>query len=183
MRINAGKYKGRTLEYPRSGLRPTKDMTRQAIFNVIGRSIKSSKVCDLYAGGGALGIEALSRGASEVVFVEQNPAIVRFLRMNAKGLDGTTVIKADVLKALPKLAGSGFDIVLADPPYCNRFVQPTVDGVARHELLADGGMLIVEHHRMEQPDPGSYWRIGRQGVYGDSLVTIMVKAGAPAAES
>ncbi len=183
MRINAGKYKGRTLDYPRSGLRPTKDMTRQAIFNVIGRHIRASRVCDLYAGGGALGIEALSRGAREVVFVEQNPVIVRFLRQNTRDLEGSRVVKADVLKAIPKLAGSGFDIVLADPPYCNQLVQPTVDGVARHGLLAAGGMLIIEHHRMEPPEPGSAWQLARQGVYGDSLVTILVPADKPAEQT
>jgi len=176
MRINAGKYKGRNLDYPRSGLRPTKDMTRQAIFNIIGRSIRGARVCDLYAGGGALGIEALSRGASEAVFVETNPATIRFLRLNTRDLDGATVIKADVLKALPRFAGRRFDIIIADPPYRGQLVQPTVDAVARHGLLAAEGLLVIEHHRTELPEPGTYWRVGRQGTYGESLVTILERA-------
>lgn len=172
MRVRAGRLKGRQLAYPRSGLRPTKDITRQAIFNVLGRRLRGSRCLDLYAGGGSLGVEALSRGAEEAVFVEQHPAIARFLRENLRGLEGVKVVRGDVLKALPKLTGNGFDVILADPPYRQGLVQQTVDRVSELGMLNPGGMMVVEHHRLELPDAPDGWETVKQGKYGDSLITV-----------
>jgi len=173
MRIASGRYKGRNLAYPRVGLRPTKNVTRQAIFNVLGRRLAGARVCDLYAGGGSLGIEALSRGARAAVFVEDNPAVVRFLRQNVKGLELVRVIRGDVLKVLPRLKGERFDLVLADPPYCHGLVQPTIDLVARLDVLGPGGWFVVEHHELERPVCPDNWEVVKQGRYGESWVTIM----------
>jgi 16S rRNA (guanine966-N2)-methyltransferase len=173
MRVSAGRLKGRELSYPRSGLRPTKDVTRQAIFNIVGGSVAGAKVCDLYAGGGSLGIEALSRGAASAVFVEQSPAVFRFLRENIKGLEHASAVRADVLRALKKFSGSAFDIVLADPPYLHDLVQPTLDRAAEFEALAVGGLFVLEHHRQELPVPPAGWEPVRQGTYGETLVTVL----------
>ena len=172
MRIRAGRLKGRTLSYPRSGLRPTKDITRQALFNILGACVRDADVCDLYAGGGALGIEALSRGARTAVFVEQNPAVLRYLRGNTRELEGTTVVRGDVLKTARRLK-KPFDIVIADPPYRNDLVQATLDCVAQNGLVKPGGWMVIEHHRLEQPCPPRGWEMARQGQYGDSWLSVM----------
>ncbi len=173
MRICAGKYRRRHLLYPKSGLRPTKDITRQAIFNILGRSIKGARVCDLYAGGGALGIEALSRGAKEAVFIEKNPGVVRFLRENVKEMEGVKVIRGDVLQVLRKLKGADFDLVLADPPYRNGLVQATLEKVDELAVLKPGGWFVIEHHRLEPPECSEAWEMVRQGRYGESWVSVL----------
>lgn len=173
MRIRSGRLKGRELVYPRSGLRPTKDITRQAIFNVLGRSVARARVADLFAGGGALGIEALSRGAAEVVFVEANAAVARFLRKNTDGLEGATVLRADVLRALRRLGPDRFDIVLADPPYRQGLVEQTLAALAASGSLARDGMAVIEHHRLEPPEPGKEWELVKQGRYGESWTSFL----------
>ena len=141
MRVSTGRYKGRELQYPRAGLRPTKAITRQAMFNIIGARVRGAKGCDLYAGGGSLGIEALSRGAGSVVFVEQQATVFRFLRLNTKGLPGAVLMRGDVLGVLKKLAGAGFDLVLADPPYLHGLVQATISRQPSSKSLPRAGGL------------------------------------------
>lgn len=159
--------------YPRAGLRPTKDVTRQAIFNIIGSAVHDARVADLYAGGGSLGIEALSRGAAEVVFVEQASAVMRFLRENVKGLDSTKTLCADVLVALRRLGAHRFDIVLADPPYRSGLVQATLDQVVTVGSLELGGIFVVEHHQLEPPGRPEGWELLKVGRYGESHVTVL----------
>jgi len=173
MRVSGGRYKGREVEYPRAGLRPTKAITRQAMFNIVGSRVRGAKACDLYAGGGSLGIEALSRGAASVVFVEQQAAVLRFLRENVKGLPDVTVIRGDVLRVLKKLAGAGFDLVLADPPYLHELVQATIDRAAEFGILGPDGWFVAEHHRQEMPLPPNGWEIVKQGEYGETLVSVL----------
>ena len=173
MRVSTGRYKGRELEYPRAGLRPTKAITRQAMFNIIGPRVRGAKVCDLYAGGGSLGIEALSRGAASVVFVEQQATVFRFLRGNVKSLPDATVVRGDVLWVLKKLAGAGFDLVLADPPYMHGLVQATIDRAAEFDVLAPGAWFVAEHHRREMPSPPDGWETIKQGTYGETLVSVL----------
>lgn len=173
MRIRSGRLKGRELRYPRSGLRPTKDITRQAIFNALGRSVAGARVADLFAGGGALGLEALSRGAAEAVFVESSAPVARFLRANVAGLEAATVVRGDVFRALRRLGPARFDIVLADPPYRLGLVGQTLLALAREQTLVPGGLAVVEHHRLEPPEPGDEWETARQGRYGESMVTFL----------
>ena len=177
MRVCTGRFRGRALEYPRAGLRPTKDITRQAIFNMLGERVAGARVCDLYAGGGSLGIEALSRGACSAVMVEQSGAVLRYLRANLAGIENARVVRGDVLKALRRMADEQFDIILADPPYRQSLVQATVDLVAELGLLASGGRLVVEHHRAEEPRVPSGWSVATRGKYGESHVTIMTNGG------
>jgi 16S rRNA (guanine966-N2)-methyltransferase len=177
MRVSTGRYKGRELAYPRAGLRPTKAITRQAIFNIVGSRVRGAKVCDLYAGGGSLGIEALSRGAASVVFVEQQAAVFRFLRANVKGLSDATVVRGDVLRVLKKLSNAGFDLVLADPPYLHGLVQPTIDRAAEFDVLGPDGWFVAEHHRQEVPATPDGWEMVKQGTYGDSLVSVLRRRG------
>ena len=173
MRVSTGRYKGRELEYPRAGLRPTKAITRQAMFNIIGSRVRRAKACDLYAGGGSLGIEALSRGAASVVFVEQHATVFRFLRANLKGLPDATIVRGDVLRVLKKLAGVGFDLIIADPPYMHGLVQATIDRAAEFGVLGPDGWFVAEHHRQEVPSAPDGWETIKQGTYGETLVSVL----------
>jgi 16S rRNA (guanine966-N2)-methyltransferase len=174
MRVSSGRYKGREIEYPRAGLRPTKAITRQAMFNIVGPRVRGAKACDLYAGGGSLGIEALSRGAASAVFVEEQATLIRFLRHNVRGLDQASVIRGDVLRVLgKKLARAGFDLVFADPPYMHGLVQATIDRAAEFDVLAPGALFVAEHHQRETPSPPAGWEAIKQGTYGDTMVSVL----------
>jgi 16S rRNA (guanine966-N2)-methyltransferase len=173
MRVSTGRYKGRELEYPRAGLRPTKAITRQAMFNIVGSRVLGAKACDLYAGGGSLGIEALSRGAASVVFVEQQGTVFRFLRQNLKGLPDVTVMRGDVLRVLKKLARAGLDLVFADPPYRHELVQATIDRAVEFDVLAPDAWFVAEHHRQELPVAPEGWETIKQGTYGETMVSVL----------
>jgi 16S rRNA (guanine966-N2)-methyltransferase len=121
LRIVAGRHRGQRLAAPRrAGTRPTADRVREALFSILGQ-LEGAKVLDLYAGSGALGIEALSRGAEEITFVDSDPAAIRAVRANLDriGADGARVFRADALSFLRGAArhGDRWDLVLCDPPY------------------------------------------------------------------
>ncbi len=172
VRITSGKLKGQKLFYPRFGLRPTKEITRQAIFNLLGEDIVGARVLDLFAGGGSLGIEAFSRGATTVVFIEMNREAVRCLKENLINCQGAEIIKGDVFRVIPKLTKREFDIVLADPPYGQRLVQKTVDLVIKYNLVQPGGLLVLEHNGREKPVCPEGWETFKQRKYGESMITI-----------
>ena len=130
----------------------------------------------MFAGGGALGIEALSRGASEVVFVEMNFQVLRYLRENVRGLEGAAVRRGDASRMLEKL-GAEYDIVLADPPYRTGLAQSTLDLVDRLAVVRAGGWLVVEHHRDEAIRVPEGWEAVKQGRYGDSWITVIRRRG------
>jgi len=172
VRIAGGILKRKRLFYPGSGVRPTKNMTRQAIFNVLGESVKDARICDLFAGGGALGIEAISRGAIEAVFVEKSKKVLWFLKENIAGLKNVRIIKGDVFTVMPRLKDKGFDIVFADPPYSQGLAKRLVAVVAQNRLVKVGGLLILEHSQRDLPDVPQGWEKIKTKSYGESLVTF-----------
>ncbi|NQU41367.1 MAG: 16S rRNA (guanine(966)-N(2))-methyltransferase RsmD [Lentisphaerae bacterium] len=120
MRITGGEFRGRVLRAPKAGVRPTQDRVRQAVFNILMDRVAGERFLDLYAGSGAVGLEALSRGASEVVWVEQDRRALSVLRANVADLGhgAGQVVADDVIRFLGRVAGRGvFDVVYADPPY------------------------------------------------------------------
>ncbi|MBM4386826.1 MAG: 16S rRNA (guanine(966)-N(2))-methyltransferase RsmD, partial [Deltaproteobacteria bacterium] len=123
MKIVGGKYRGRNLLSPaKRGIRPTSNMVKEAIFDVIGGAVTGAETLDLYAGTGALGIEALSRGAKSALFVDSAPDACGLIRSNLKKLglgSAATVMQAQCESAVKKLHGGGnaFDIIFIDPPY------------------------------------------------------------------
>ena len=154
MRIVAGAAKGRRLAVPASGVRPTPDRVREALFSSLGHVIVDAHVLDLFAGSGALGLEALSRGAQQVTFVEQDTKTAAILRRNidAVGLDGATLEVQSAQRVLARSATPRFDVALLDAPYD----VPTADidtylvNLAPH-LTADATVVVERDRRQDPP--------------------------------
>ena len=160
MRVIAGKYRSRVLKGPgRLRLRPTTDRLRETLFNVLGASVEDSLFVDLFAGTGAIGIEAISRGAREVIFVESHRAGALLVRQNLESLGiraGAEVIGADAVRGLEKLAARHLaaDFVFLDPPY-EREEEPVrvLEFLDASRLIAAHGLVIVEHREpVELPE-------------------------------
>jgi 16S rRNA (guanine966-N2)-methyltransferase len=164
MRVIAGTYRSRRLSTLRGmAMRPTSDRTRETLFNILSADVRDSVFVDLFAGSGAVGIEALSRGARQAIFVEHYPAAVRLLRTNLESLGiavigpraeafaGTAeIIAADAIEALEQLAArdTKADIIFADPPYSEPAVYSAVlEWLGDSELIAAGGLAVFEHSR------------------------------------
>ena len=153
MRIIAGQYKGRRVK-TLDGLqvRPTSDRLRETVFNILAPRIAAARVLDLCAGSGAMGIEALSRGASTVAFIEQNRRAHQTISDNLKHcgvVNGVRVINRDALTALKYLNehGEQFDLIYFDPPYDAELYSPVLWLLAKSKLLKADGWLLVEHRR------------------------------------
>jgi 16S rRNA (guanine966-N2)-methyltransferase len=173
MRIIAGSHKGHTIHAPRGrDTRPTSDRVRENVFNIVG-PLDGAAVLDLYAGSGAMGLEALSRGAARAVFVERDADAVRAIERNLDKLRlAGTILRQDAVTALAAEAGSHrkYDLVLVDPPYdMYPDVQPQL---ARYlpSLLAPDGLLVVETDARVEPDLPLRLRTTRK--YGQARITI-----------
>ncbi len=178
LRITGGCLAGRRFSAPRRGVRPTADRVREALFALLG-SLEGARVLDLCAGSGALGLEALSRGAAEAVFVERSAQTAATLRRNIEQLGmapRSRVLRADLQSALARLGGGGggarFDLVLLDPPYQADLVRPALRGPALGRLAAPGAVLVVETGRLRPPEAAPGFRLSQQRRYGDTLLTI-----------
>jgi len=173
MRVISGKYKGRRLKGPiGTELRPTGDRLKETLFNVFGPNIGGAAVLDVFGGTGAIGIEALSRGAREVIFIENSTAGERLIRQNLRlcGVgSGYRILQQDVFKALRFLSRQGFhaDIVFFDPPYNWEPYRDLIEITFNKDLLSERGKAVVEHHRKALlPEAGEGYRrfrIVRQG--------------------
>ena len=173
MRIIAGSRKGHTIHAPRGkDTRPTSDRVRENVFNIVG-PLDDAKVLDLYAGSGAMGLEALSRGASRAVFVERDDAAARTIEQNLDKLRlPGTVLRRDAVNVLAAEAGAGrkYDLVLVDPPYdMYTALQPQL---ARYlpAVLAEDGVLVVETDARVEPDLPLPQRTSRK--YGSARITV-----------
>lgn len=177
MRVIAGSLGGRPLVAPRGdGTRPTTDRVREALFSILGE-LRAARVLDLYAGTGALGIEALSRGAAHAVLVEQARPALTALRTNLTNLGlltRATVVATSVTRALPTLATLGpFDLVLCDPPWA--IVDEALDALAAlgaAGALAPEGRIVLEHAARSplREAPALVWQTERR--YGDTALAI-----------
>jgi 16S rRNA (guanine966-N2)-methyltransferase len=173
MRIIAGTHRGHTIHAPPGvGTRPTSDRVRESIFNIVG-PLDGAEVLDLYAGSGAMGLEALSRGATRATFVERDGDAVRTIERNLDNLRlKATVIRQDAVTALAREAGIGkkYDLVLLDPPYdMYADLQPQL---ARYlpAVLAEDGLLVVETDARVEPELPLTLRTSRK--YGSVRVTV-----------
>lgn len=177
MRVIAGKAKGQRLRGPPSrAIRPTSDLVRGAIFSVLAaRRADLSRVLDLYAGSGALGIEALSRGAGWCDLVERSPAACAIIRQNlaATGFaDRAQVHCTTVERALRRLQGP-YSLVLADPPYADAAAQAALEALAASNLVQEGTILVLEHSaRQAAPARIGRWSLVDSRHHGDTAISI-----------
>lgn len=173
MRVVAGEARGRPIVAPDGNrTRPTSDRVRESIFNMLFslHATGEVRVLDLYAGCGALGIEALSRGAASCIFVEQDRRAVECIRSNLEALgydDRATVVQADVLSWVAQNSDS-FDVVLADPPYADDSWISLLDEVESRWLVAEAATSVEEHPR---------WDVVREKTYGTTVVTVFARQG------
>ena len=156
MRIIAGTHKGRRLSTPRwDGLRPTSDRLRETLFDILGPRVEGARVLDGCAGTGAVGLEALSRGAAHVIFIDRDPRAVALIRRNAAAcgvVDRCTVRRAALPAAFRRLVPAVFDLVLLDPPYGAADIGAMLAASAPH--LGPRSRLVIEHaRRLEPPAP------------------------------
>lgn len=176
MRIVAGEWRGRPLRTPAGqGTRPTAGRTRETLFSMlISRlgSFEGLRVADLYAGSGALGIEALSRGAEHATFVENDPAALAVIRGNLAALNAGERAEVRPLSAATLPAAQPFDVIFADPPYAPGSGNAVVKAVRSAGWLASGGWLAIETAAREAVDPGD-WRIEAERRVGSASLTLI----------
>lgn len=175
-RIIAGRFGGLTLRAPRGvATRPTADRVKEALFSILG-PLEGMRVLDLYAGSGALGIEALSRGAAFVAFVEPASAALASLRENLAALPDASslVIATTVERCAQRLPVEPFDLVLADPPYAQAAAAAhTIDKLLELEPLRSLQRLVLEHASKDQPSLSSRrLTLATQRRYGDTAISI-----------
>ena len=184
MRIIAGIAKGMPLAVPRSGAtRPTSDRVREAIYSSLGERVVGADVLDLFAGTGALGLEAASRGARSVTFIETAPTALKSLRRNIetfrKGhavVCELSVVRANACGELRQLAGqrSGFSLIFADPPYGDA-AQTLLSNDSLPAVLAEGGVLVLESAKRERLVVSKDWVVVREAIYGDTKVNFLAR--------
>jgi len=149
MRVVAGKYRGKNLASPKDDrVRPTTTRIKETLFNVLQGYSQDAVVLDLFAGSGALGIECISRGAKEVVFVDNNKDSIELVRKNLQGIDGNfKVVNSDFSGVLRNayVTGKKFDMIFVDPPYASGLGELALGLIFDLDLLADGGVVVFEH--------------------------------------
>ena len=175
MRVIAGIARSMPLRTVKGmDVRPTTDRTKETLFNIIQMRIPGCRFLDLYAGSGSIGIEALSRGADECVFVEKARASQELVRENltfTKLIDRAEILKGDVQQVLPRLEGRRqFDVIFMDPPFNHELEKETLTYLSGSTLLEDGGIVIVEADPRTDfsyvPELG--FRVIKQKIYGKS---------------
>ncbi len=164
LRLIGGVWRSRRLQVPAGpGLRPTPDRVRETLFNWLGPWIEGRRVLDLFAGSGALGLEALSRGASDAVFIETSRTAVRALETNIGllGATSTTVLCMDAKRYLER-GGEAFDLIFVDPPYASGLVCPVLDLLHGGGLLKPAGYVYIEESADRETTLNPPWRVYRE---------------------
>lgn len=193
MRVIAGKYKRRNLQAPPGTeiTRPTGDRVKESLFNIIASDLSDAIVLDLFSGSGALGIEALSRGAALVIFVESNKEALKFLKLNLSTLEispkNVVIVESEVEKFLQNpgyfLRGSilaeqfaaSINLIFADPPYASSWYDQAITGFAKSGLCADGCKAIIEMSQTRALDPhtpDAYWLRIDDRKYGKTKIEV-----------
>ena len=159
VRIIGGQYRGKKLHFPAiEGLRPTPDRVKETLFNWLMNDIRDKKCLDAFAGSGALGFEAFSRGAKQVVFVESSPKVFNNLKqlVGSFNTENLLVIQANALAYLEKTV-ENFDIIFLDPPFAQNYLPECLNLLAHSKILAKGGLVYIESPTKPILDP-SLWR-------------------------
>lgn len=176
MRVITGTARGRKLLEPDGmAVRPTTDMVKEAMFNIVQFDIEGRRVLDLFAGTGQLGIEALSRGAAECVFVDESPKSVKLVRTNLErcALRGR-VEQADSIGFLRR--GGKFDLIFLDPPYDSDLLEIALEVIQNVDILNDGGIIVCESRREKSmPELSAPYRKTLSRRYGKVCLTVYKK--------
>jgi 16S rRNA (guanine966-N2)-methyltransferase len=174
LRVSGGEARGRRLKAPKN-IRPTQGLVKQAIFNIVGPGIEGADVLDLFAGSGAIGIEALSRGAARVTFVDREPRGLAILRQNLEVLglkERAHVVRGDVVHwleaATERVEQAGY--VFLDPPYDDVVLDRALKALDR---TASSAIVVAEHSRRQVLPTLTRLRVDRQRRYGDTIVTVL----------
>jgi 16S rRNA (guanine966-N2)-methyltransferase len=186
MRIISGIAKGKRLYAPKGrGTRPTADRVKESVFNTLGGQWEGVRVLDLFSGTGSLGLEAISRGARRVVFVEQSRSALNALRKNISlcGFDAHAVVLAmSVPRGLLLMGKSGesFHLIFADPPYGKGWVERTIKGILAHNVLSQDGIIVMEHAPYESlsRDYGTLVTL-KQKTHGDTAISFFAYISRP----
>lgn len=185
MRIIAGRFRGRTLATPKSRtVRPTADRVREAVFSILGDRVVGSRVLDLFAGTGALGLEALSRGASCAVFVDSHPSSTALIRTNLArcGIHAPEgeILALNAAAAVSRLASQNrlFDLIFMDPPYGKGWIGKTLEIL--QPVTASDALVVAEHHAQD-PVADAYppWKVSDRRRYGTVGVTFFRRTEEP----
>lgn len=172
IRICGGIYRSIRLECPASSVRPTTDRVKEAIFSTLIHDLADAEVLDLFAGSGGLGIEAISRGASRVTFVEKSKGCIEIIERNIKSIgaqEQSVIIKSDVQTYINKCA-LRFDLIFMDPPYHKGLASELAPHV--YNLLEIDGILVVEHSTREEI-PLTAWKTKH---YGDTSISYFIRS-------
>jgi 16S rRNA (guanine966-N2)-methyltransferase len=178
LRITAGAFRGRRIHtVPGQSVRPSPAMLREALFNIIGPGIQGGRFLDLCAGSGAVGIEALSRGAAHATFVDDHPASLAVIRRNLEALgalERATILRRDAVRAPDDLArrGEHFDVAFLDPPYDTGTAAACVHAAGLRAIIPAQCRLYVQHRRGAALPAAPGWRLADERRFGDTLLTI-----------
>lgn len=176
MKIITGKFKGRSIEMPK-GIRPTSDKVREALFEILKDKIGGSSFLDLYCGSGAIGIEALSRGAKSVTFIDNDFKCIKSLKKNLTALNISLVniYSKDAIQSLKSIARD-FDIIFLDPPYYKDIAKKTLIALSDCDILARNALVIIEAHKKDiLPEEAGTLKKIRTCKYGDTKLEFYKK--------
>ncbi len=180
MKVISGYLKGRRLFFPAGSksLRPTKDLIREAIFDVLRGWIADKRVLDLFAGTGALGIEAISHGAREVVFVELEREAISIIKKNIETLGITgqcSIRKGKAEKIIEELSKEKFDLIIADPPYGypENKIASMLKSIVRFQMICQGGVAIIEHRSRYLLPEVEGLTVYKEKIYGKNKVSYL----------
>ena len=180
MRITGGEFGGRNLKVPKSdAIRPTQDRVREALFNIIQFEVAGSDFLDLFAGSGAVGLEALSRGAKSVTFVERERRHLAVLKENVDSFrvqsTAVDVVAADAYRWIERYSGPGFTIGFADPPYAlgeEKGYASVLATLADRGVIRAGGLFIAEMTAVQKAEETPGWELIRDRTYGKTRLCI-----------
>jgi 16S rRNA (guanine(966)-N(2))-methyltransferase RsmD len=179
VRVISGEFRGRKLEKLEGmDIRPTTDRVKESLFNILGIKLFECAFLDLFAGTGGIGIEAYSRGASQVVFIDESAKSIKVLKTNVEKLkiqDQVEVYNTDYINAINKLASDNrkFDIIFIDPPYLKGYAQNALIHIADNKMLNDKAILVVEHDIQDKmPESAGNLNMQRQKKYGNTMLSF-----------
>ena len=181
MRVTGGEFGGLRLDVPKTdAVRPTQDRVREALFSMVQTEIAGARFLDLFAGSGAVGLEALSRGAAAATFVEKDARHLAVLKANLERIlrgrvGAATVVRAEVYRWLETYAGAGFELAFADPPYAlgeERGYAAVLRTLAERGVIAPGGLFIAEMTAVQRAEATPGWVLVRDRTYGKTRLCL-----------